>query len=454
MIDALRYDVVVIGGGPAGTAAAIASARQGAKTLLVEQNGYLGGMLTCAGVGPQMTFHAGSTQVVRGIAEEIVARLRELGYSPGHMDDFVGYASSVTPFDAEGMKLVLESIALEAGVQLLYHTVYTGCEMENGRITAVRLYAKSGFFRAAAEVFIDCSADADLATHAGVTSVYGRESDNLAQPMTMNVKVAGVDREQAIQYVLEHPEDVYEDTPFASLHTLPRTGILGAYSLIRKAKMLGEFHVDRDIVLCFETNHPGEMILNMSRITRKSALDPFDLTQAEIEGRRQAQEIVAFMKKYIPGFSDCHLVATGPHIGIRESRKINGIYKLTAEDLLSNRMFPDAIAMGGYPIDIHSPDGAAMQHRQLKPGSWYSIPYRALVAEEAENLIVAGRCVSATHEACAAVRVTPVAMAMGEAAGVAAAQSAASGEPANRLDTRRLRSTLQSQGVFLEPYKG
>ncbi len=453
MKNNLQYDVVVIGGGPAGTVAAIASARQGAKTLLVEQNGYLGGMLTAAGVGPQMTFHAGSTQVVRGIAEEIVVRLKALGYSPGHMDDFVGYASSVTPFDAEGMKLVLETLAQEAGVELLYHTVYTGCEKENDTVTSVKLYAKNGFFSVKAKVFIDASADADLATHAGVTSVYGRDADHLAQPMTMNVKVGGVDREEVMQFVLEHREDVYVDTPFSKLKILPRTGILGAYSLIRKAKEEGEFHIDRDIVLCFETNTPGEMILNMSRITRKSAVDPFELTEAEIEGRRQAQEIVSFMKKYISGFENCHLVSTGPHIGIRESRKINGKYRLTEDDLLSNRMFPDAVAMGGYPIDIHSPDGETMQHRLLKPGSWYSVPYRALVTDEVKNLIVAGRCISATHEACAAVRVTPVAMAMGEAAGVAAAQSAATGEAANILDTERLRTTLRSQGVFLEPYE-
>ena len=167
----LRYNVVVIGGGPAGAVAAIAAARQGVSVLLVEQNGYLGGMLTCAGVGPQMTFHAGNTQVVRGIPDEIISRLQEIGLSPGHMEDFVGYASSVTPFDAEGMKLILETMAAEAGVQLLYHTVYTGCTVENGRLTKVKLYSKNGFFDVLADVFLDCSADADLATHAGVSSV-------------------------------------------------------------------------------------------------------------------------------------------------------------------------------------------------------------------------------------------------------------------------------------------
>lgn len=452
MENILHYNVVVIGGGPAGTVAAIAAARQGVSVLLVEQNGYLGGMLTCAGVGPQMTFHAGSTQVVRGIPDEIICRLQELGLSPGHMEDFVGYASSITPFDAEGMKLILETLALESGVQLLYHTVYTGCTVEKGRITKVKLYSKNGFFDVTADVFLDCSADADLATHAGVSSVYGRDSDNLAQPMTMNIKVANVDREEVTAFVKSNQNDMLATIPFDHLDQIPRTGIQGAYSLIKAAKANGEFDVDRDMVLCFETNNPGEFILNMSRVVRKSAVDPFQLTEAEIEGRKQAHQIVAFMRNHIPGFKNCLIVSTGPNIGIRESRKINGCYKLTAEDLLDNRMFSDAIAMGGYPIDIHSPDGATMKHRFLKPGSWYSVPYRSLIVNEVENLIVAGRCISTTHEACAAIRVTPIVMAIGQAAGTAAAQSVLSSQPANTLDTDILRDTLKKNDAFLEEY--
>ena len=450
----LKFDVVVVGGGPAGAVAAIAAARQGVKTLLVEQYGYLGGMLTVAGVGPQMTFHAGETQVVRGIADEIICRLKELGLSPGHMEDFVGYASSVTPFDAEGMKYVLETMALEAGVHLLYHTVFTGCTVDNGKISKIQLYSKNGFFDVEGKVFLDCTADADLSTCAGVPSLYGRESDHLAQPMTLNIKVAGVDRERMIEYVSNNREDMLATIPFDRLRQIPRSGIQGAYSLIAKAKSTGEFDVDRDMVLCFETNTPGEIILNMSRITRKSAVDAFDLTDAEVEGRRQARQILNFMRNNIPGFENCYIVSTGPHIGVRESRKIHGIYKLTAEDLLNNRMFEDAIAMGGYPIDIHSPDGAETNHRHLKHASWYSVPYRSLVTNEIENLIVAGRCISVTHEACAAIRVTPIVMAIGQAAGTAAAQSVATSECANSLDVHLLRENLTKNNVFLENYIG
>ncbi len=448
----LTYDVVIIGGGPAGTVAAIASARCGAKTLLVEQNGYLGGMLTMAGTGPQMTFHAGSTQVVQGIPEEIVARMVKEGFSPGHMEDFVGYASSVTPFDAEGMKLILETMVKEAGADLLYHTVYTGCDWEDRRIRKVHLYGKQGFFDVSASVFIDASADADLATHAGIGSVYGREEDHLAQPMTMNIKVSNVNRDKMIEYIKNNSGDMLDTIPFERLQLIPRSGMQGAYSVIRMAKEKGEFPIDRDMVLCFETNNPGEYILNMSRVIKKSALDSFDLTEAEIEGRKQAHAIVAFMRNYIPGFEHAVIVTTGPHIGIRESRKINGAYRLTASDLLENKMFEDAIAMGGYPIDIHSPDGGTMEHHYLKKSSWYSIPYRCLYTNELDNLLVAGRCISATHEACAAVRVTPILMAISEGAGTAAAIAAKQGIGVAAIDVTQLQNLLKDHGAFLEPY--
>lgn len=450
-----EYDVVVVGGGPAGSVAAIAAARSGATVLLVEQNGYLGGALTAAGVGPQMTYHAGDTQVVRGIPEEIVQRLCALGASPGHMADFVGYASSVTPFNPEGMKYVLESMALDAGVTLLYHTVFVDCEAdscEGGEIASLRLLSKKGFMRVQAKVVVDCSADADVATSAGVPSCYGRESDHLAQPMTMNLRVGNVDRDRLMDFVKSNRSDMLPSIPFDDLQIIKRSGIQGAYSIVKAARGAGELSIDRDMVLCFETNTLGEYIVNMSRIIHRSAIDPIDLTYAEVEGRRQAWEIYAFLKKHIPGFSESHIVSTGPNIGVRESRKIDGVYKLTADDLLSNTMFEDAIAMGGYPIDVHSPDGEETNHRFLKSGSWYSVPYRCLVTREVPNLIVAGRCVSATHEACAAIRVTPIVMAMGQAAGTAAAQAASNGEHANSLDTSALRAQLRADGVFLGEY--
>jgi limonene-1,2-epoxide hydrolase len=446
------YDVIVAGGGPGGVSAAIAAARKGAKTLLIEQEGYLGGALTACGTGPQMAFHAGKVQVVRGIAEEIIQTLIRRGESPGHMEDFVGYTSSVTPFDAEGMKVVMETMAMEAGTELLYHTVCTGCEVQGGRITRLRLYSKGGFFDVSAKVYIDATADADLSVYAGVPTEYGRERDQLAQPMTTNMKLYGVDRERLIDYILANQEDMLPTMPFARLRLIPRTGIQGGYSRIEDARKRGEFSIDRDQVLCFETNNPGEFIVNMTRVLKHSAIDPVELTLAEVEGRRQCHEVLAFLRNYIPGFSDSVLASTGPSIGVRESRRIQGVYRLTVEDLQSCRMFDDAVSMGGYPVDIHSPDGRGMDHTVFAPDSWYSIPYRSLLSERISNLIVAGRCISATHEAAAAIRITPILMGYSQGAGTAAAIAAKTDGNTLTVDVSALRETLEQDGVFLQAF--
>ena len=453
MKDMKNFDLIVIGGGPAGAMAAIAAGRNGAKTLLVEQCGCLGGALTSCGTGPQMTFHAGKRQVIEGIPGEFVRRMVKEGFSPGHMEDFVGYASSVTPFDAEGMKLVLENMVLESGAELLYHTVYTDCYAQDGKISAVKLFSKNGFFDASAKIYVDASADADLAVHAGVSAQFGREQDGLAQPMTMNMKLYNVDREKVIDYILRDKDDMLHTIPFERLREIPRTGLQGGYSIVQKAKDAGKFTIDRNQLLCFETNNRGEFIVNMSRIIKKSGVDPFDLSAAEIEGRRQCFELFRFLREYIPGFEHSVIHSTGPNIGIRESRRIHGVYTLTAEDLLANVMFDDAVAMAGYPIDIHAPDGGQTNHAFLKPGSWYSVPYRSLISREIQNMIVAGRCLSASHEALAAVRVTPLVMAMGQAAGTAAALAATTGAAVQDIDIKALREALIKDGAFLEPYQ-
>lgn len=452
----LDYDVIVIGGGPAGAVAAIAAGRSGAKVLLVERHGYLGGMLTAATTGPMMSFHAGSTQVVRGIPEEIVRRLMELELSPGHLPDFVGFCATITPFSAEGMKLVLEQMCREAGVTLLYHTVFVDCATEGDRITGVRLHAKNGFFEARAKVYIDASADADLARSAGVSTVYGRESDGVAQPMTLNILVGGVDRERMLDYMLAEREDMHRGILFDRLKTLPRAGIQGARSKLEQARQEGVITVGNKALLCFETDVPGQLIVNMTHMYGLSATDAFDLTEAEIDGRRQAHEIFRALKTYVPGFENAHMIRTGPNIGIRESHKIDGVYKLTDRDLVENVMFPDAIAMGGYPIDVHAPkrgagDGAAKP--KLTPGTWYSVPYRCLVTEKVSNLIVAGRCISATHRACGATRVTPVLMAISQGAGTAAAMAAKEGCHVKAVDPGKLREILVRDGAFLEEYR-
>ncbi|MEG1515831.1 MAG: FAD-dependent oxidoreductase, partial [Clostridia bacterium] len=314
--DHLSFDVIVVGGGPAGTVAAIAASRNGAKVLLVEKNGFLGGMLTGAGTGPMMTFHAGKTQVVRGIPEEIVQGLVSKHYSVGHMEDYVGFASSITPFDPEGMKIVLEEMCMESGVSLLYHTVFVEAIKEADAVTAVRLFSKNGFFKASAKVFIDASADADLALCVGVSTQLGRESDGLTQPMSANMLVGGVNRERVIDFVQGNRDDMCSTMLFDKLHELPRTGIQGGRKLLLNARQSGQTNVQNPFLLCFETNTLGQFIINMTRVVGENPVDAFGLTRAEVEGRRQAQGLMTFYRKFVPGFENAFLISTGPNIGV------------------------------------------------------------------------------------------------------------------------------------------
>lgn len=450
----LNYDVVVIGGGPAGVTAAIASARTGAKTLLIERYGFLGGMLTNAGTGPMMTFHAGKVQIIKGIADEIIERLKIRGQSIGHIDDFVGYTSSITPFDVEGMKIVMEEMVQESGSDILFHTQFIDLEHTEGHIRKIKLFAKGGEFYVTSKVYIDATADADLAIKAGISVDYGREKDQLTQPMTMNAKVYNVDREKLKEFLHKNVEYTY-----AKSHDLidksPRIGISANLDSLKLAIKNKELSFNREIVLAFETNNKGEFIINMSRISKLRSDNPFDLTKAEIQGRKQVQELLKYFKKNIPGFENCILANTGPNIGIRETNKIKGLYTLTEDDLVNNVMFDDAIAMGAYPIDIHSPEGKQeTSHKFLKKGSWYSIPYRILITKESDNLIVVGRCVSVTHEALASIRVTPIISAVAQAGGTAAAIAAINDIDVKKINIKNLQNKLKLDNQFLERYDG
>ncbi len=443
-----KYDVVIIGGGVSGAIAGIACARTGAKTLIIEKMGFLGGMLTAGGVGPMMTFHAGNVQVIRGIAEEVVQRLVDLGGSPGHIIDSTGYTYTVTPFDPELLKHVLEEMYHEAGGEILYHSFFTDVEVEGGRIKSVSAATKSGIMKFCAKVFIDASGDGDVAAAGGVEFVLGREKDNLCQPLTMNMRVYNVDIEQIKECIRKDPDD-FPNVDVNLIDKAPRLSAGGFDRLLRKARERGEINIPREFILFFETNNPGELIINTTRVVKVNPTDAWELSKAETEGRRQALQLFNFMKREVPGFRNSVLAYTGPNIGVRESRKIKGKYTLTAEDLANEVKFEDEIACSGYPIDIHSPEGSGTNSRIFEWGSIYGVPYRCLINERISNLIIVGRCISATHEANAAIRTTPLAMAIGHAGGIAAGLAAQKGCSAAEVDYRELRNELLKGGAFL-----
>lgn len=436
-----QWDVVVVGGGVSGCMAAFAAAKQGASTLLIERYGFLGGSLTNAGVGPMMTFHAGDRQVVTGLPQEMIDRLCKKNGCVGHIEDTTGYASSVTPFDAETMKIVLDEMALDYGVDVLFHAVLSDVKKEKDQILSVTVQTKGGALEIRGKVFIDASGDAMLSFAAGAHVLQGRDSDGLCQPMTTNMKVSGVDIDALKNEIRKNPGN-FNIRDLSALDRTPRLSVAGFYREFNQAKQEGKLSTEREDVLLFETANPGEVIVNTTRIVRLNPVDPWDLSQAEYAGRKQAQELMQFFKNECAGFQNATLISTGVQIGVRESRRVVGDYILTAEDLLTSTKFADSVALGGYPIDIHNPTGAKTTTTYLKPGQFYYIPLRSMIAQEFSNLLVCGRCLSATHEAGAAIRVTPIAMATGQAAGVAAGLSTVVGTVVRELAYEKLAEAL------------
>lgn len=443
-------DVLVVGGGPAGIAASIAAARNGARTLLVEQYGALGGMGTVGLVGPFMTsFSAdGKHQVIAGIFDELVRRMVALGgalhpsqVQPGssHSGFIVRHHGNVTPFDPETLKYVAAEMVLEAGVELLLHTfafdVLTEKAARGVAVAGVVTASKSGARALRAKVVIDCTGDADVATLAGAPTDSGRPKDGKMQPMTLFFRVANVDGEQVRRYVRQHPK---EKSPFESI--------------VAQGRAAGEWpDIPRERVGIYESSTPGEWRVNTSRLLDLDGTKAEDLTRGEVEGRRQVHALMSFLRRRVPGFAEARLVDTAAQVGVRETRRIVGDYVLTVEDICAGRRFPDTIALCAYGVDVHNPEGPGQGRREdYETANVYEIPYRCLLPRGVEQLLVAGRCVSATHEAAGAIRVMPPCYATGQAAGTAAALAVRAGQPPRNVDVGELRRLLAEQRQILE----
>ncbi|MEW9053894.1 MAG: FAD-dependent oxidoreductase [Neobacillus sp.] len=442
----LDFDVVVAGGGPAGINAAIASGRSGAKTLLIERYGFLGGMSTVALVYPWMTFHTDSgKQVIKGIAQEIVERLMAQGGSPGHLRDTVGFTSTLTPYHPEKYKLLVLDMLEEAGVEVLVHSFVDQVEVEGNRIMSIKLTTKSGPIRVTAKRFIDTTGDADLAYLSGAPCLQGRDEDQKTQPMTMKFRMRGVDLSKVKEAMKANPSNFYKKTPIDELDQIPLTGVQGFYKEWSESGV----PINRDQVLFFAGPEEDEVLVNCTRVQGLDGTNVYDLTKGEREGRKQVLMMAEFLQKKIPGFEKASISAVGTQIGIRETRRIDGHYALTIQDVVAGRKFDDTIALSGYPVDIHDPTGKGVQANDIEGDGSYGIPYRCLIPKQIDNLLVAGRCISTTHEALATTRLTPSAMATGQAAGTAAALSIANQVAPKDLDVKKLQAILVENGVVI-----
>ena len=414
-----RYDVIVIGGGFAGTAAAIAAARRGKNVLLIEKYNCLGGAAVFDLVNPFMPYSTkgenGETVVLsRGLFGEIVEGLRNSGGLR---------ADNQNCFNEEILKYVLMKKAIESGVNLLFQTYVTGVRRTGERIESVRVSNVSGEEELFAEYFIDATGDANIAYLAGYPYKLGREGDSLCQPMTLCFRLGNVKAENGMGF---------------------RARVNELYKEYQRA---GKIKNPREDVLIFRTVADDIYHFNTTRVIKLDPTDAYDVTKAEIEAREQVLEMYDFLRKNFEEFGESILLSSGLQIGVRESRMIVGEHTLTKEELISCTRFDDSIAVCNYDIDIHSPDGGGTSHYYFGPGQYYTIPYRCLIPKNAENLLVAGRCISATHEAQASVRIMPTCTTLGEAAGVAASVAHDGGCGVKDIDIGELQRILTGCGA-------
>jgi hypothetical protein len=435
-----EVDVLVCGGGPAGAAAAISAARSGARTLLVEAQGCLGGMWTLGLQVHATCFNDGRRVIVGGIAREIIDRLCALGAAEDPEAKLKttppsAYSLFYSAFDPDRMKGVLDQMAGEAGVRTLFHTACVGALVEKGRVGGVITESKSGRQAIRSAVTIDCTGDADVAFFAGAPTIKGREGDGKCQPVTLTFMLAGVDYEKACRWAEADPAE--------------------REAVERRARARGDLTVPQRIGLGAPMLAPGVTYHNVTRILDVDTTSAADLSRAQIEGRRQVFEVVQYYRSCIPGFEACRLAAIAPLLGLRESRRIEGVYTLTADDVVKARAFEDGIARQNYYIDMHNPAGLGLEGRsggQLRPpvGSFYEVPYRCLVPIEREQLLVAGRCISADREALGSARTTVCCAEMGQAAGLAAAWAVRDGCSVREIDGASLKQALARLGAWTD----
>lgn len=422
---ALQPDVLVCGGGLAGTMAAVAAARQGARVLLVERYGFLGGNATGGAVAQFNSWQtAGGRRVVAGLALKVVERLR--GYeavrdhevfvmSTGHKMDRVEYSPEI-------LKLVLDDLVTDAGVQPLLHASVLDVGTGQGRIGTVRLLTKSGVLDVRPEVVIDTSGDVDVLHRAGAPFLELDAGDQL-QPATMMFRFGPVDFER------------FDRLSAAEVGALARRGYEDG-ALARAA-----LHAARN-------PYSSDAWFNISRLSL-DASDALALSRAEIDGRRQAWKAAVYLRRSVPGCEAGRLQAFATQVGVRETRRMHGDHVLTAEELTQPVHFDDAIAAGAYPIDIHPASGGGLVYTELGEDHAYQIPYRSLVPRGLANALVAGRGISATHAALAAIRVMTISMAVGQAAGTAGALACEAGGDVRAVDPQRLRRRLLADGAVL-----
>lgn len=445
----ISTQVLVVGAGAAGLTAAIAAARNGARTLLVENAGFLGGISATL---PWLGFHDRDYRLlVKGLPLEFCERLWKLRAASAHeLDPKCGSAMSV---HSHWWRCLLMDLMQEAGVQVMLHTQVVDTIREGDRIRGVVVENKSGRQRIEANITIDASGDGDVAARGGVAWEKGRTADGLVQAPTLVFKLGGVDRAGFIAGCKD-PENNYREwiAPYPELREkmfrrLDRMHVIicGGYAKrIEKARAAGDFEVPQSRVVGVKLHTTDEFLVVMTRVLGLDPTDVQSMTDAYTRVYEQIPILVRFFQQYVPGFESSDLREIAPMLGVRESRRIMGDYLLNAEDLVAGRVFDDAVSMGGYHIDIHRPHGTWVDSKNVKA---YTIPLRSLIARDVDGLLIAGKCISATHEAIASTRVIPICMGQGQAVGTAAALAVQNRKSVRDLPIALLQDKLTEQGA-------
>lgn len=416
----IEAEVIVIGGGPGGMGAAVAAARNGADTVLIERYGCLGGMASVGEVFPFMLNHLDGKTLDKPIFVDWVDAMRKYRADyDGKIDEDVK-DSRYCYFKNEAI-LAMEDLCLEAGVRLIYHHNLFDAIVKNNKIESVILFSKSGLIAAKAGVFIDCTGDADLAAKSGCECEYGNE-DNLCQPMTLCFKLSGVDVDR--------------------MPTRPEIS-----ALYDEARARGEIQCLRENVLWMFTSQKDVIHFNTTRVVKKSAINGIELSEAEIEGRKQLRQYLKFFRRHVPGFENSRIHSIAHHIGVRESRRVVGIDYIGLETFEQAAKYPDGIARVRYEVDIHNPGGSGTLIKHIGENDWYEIPYGCLVAKDVSNLLVGGRPISVDHAIHSSMRIMPSACSVGQAAGVAAAMSVEEKISLSKLDGTEVRRKLRKMGA-------
>jgi len=427
-----EYEVAVLGGGPAGIAAAVAAARTGRRTLLIERYGFLGGMGTAAGVtnfcGLHANVHGEMHRVVQGIASDLLARIDRLGgLNAPHL--ILGKILAQA-YDTAAYKIAADDLLASHRVDMLFHALGAGVVMQDARrIGTVMVETKAGRQAVAAELFIDCSGDGDLAAWAGAPFEVGDNAGSMLYP-SMMFRLNGIDPERAGE----------------AWRTIP--------ALMEKAEASGTHRFPRKAAIVRPQRSPIEWRVNFTQLARPdgsaiNGLEPDDLTRGEIDGRRQAIEAFNFLRT-VPGFEKSYIVDLPPQLGIRETRRVIGGYMLSGDDVLGCAAFEDSIGVNGWPIESHVAGDVIFKFPPIPQSRGFNeLPYRMLVPAAVDNLLMAGRCASMTHDGQSAARVSGACFAMGEAAGTAAALALSGNTLPRDIAVEKLQQQLQQAGAFI-----